>query len=778
MAKTTQGTKADNLSRLAAAGFNVPKFYVVPPTATARTAGAAFVDWSHTHGVKSVAIRSSGTIEDGKDQSFAGQFTTLLGVSGADQFTTGIDKVLSSRAHAAYSKARGSVYAIVQEYIEPDIAGVIFSVNPANGNQEFVINVAAGVGTAVVEGREAQQYFVDRLDWSDVTKVTHGERELLAQAQIKQLCQIATQAEVLFGTLQDIEWAIKDDTVYVLQSRPVTSVNHLRLWDSSNISESFPGVVLPLTFSIAKRGYQLAYKAQAYAAGLSWYELEADHRTFDGMIGIFNGRMYYNLLHWYRFIALFPGSSNNQKYLDDQIATQGEGIRQAATARSLRFRLKFYLRILYRAVFFRYELRRFYRRFQQFEDDMRALPGVGDSQVLLRRYTHIEQTIVPHFGRTVDNDFFVMIYHGWLKRLLSEVIPDNTSIIGSLNGVVSAEQATSLYDLAEQLRADQPARKLLVAGDYAALDKHLAGGPLEAAITRYIETFGHRFAGDQKIEVENPTLQEHGVYKLMRAYVQLSNSELTSRMTESRAKSSQVELKIKTRLGPLRRLMYVALLSRLKHHLRLREKNRLLRGKAYNYMRELFPKLGRALADEGVLEAGNDIFYLQIEEIYDLVQGSLITNDLAKRIKRRTEAYRGFADMDMPERFITTSLSSLEKITVTKNARPPVSGAALTGLISSPGTIEGRVVVLRDPVIPDEPYDILVAEHTDPGWTPLIALAKGVIVEHGGMLSHAAIITRELGIPSIIGVAGATRELKTGMIVRINTQKSSVEILG
>ena len=132
----------------------------------------------------------------------------------------------------------------------------------------------------------------------------------------------------------------------------------------------------------------------------------------------------------------------------------------------------------------------------------------------------------------------------------------------------------------------------------------------------------------------------------------------------------------------------------------------------------------------------------------------------------------------MPERFITTQMPSLEKVEATTSIdAPTIAKRALSGMVSSPGNVEGRVVVLSEPVIPDEPYDILVASHTDPGWTPLIALAKGVIVEHGGMLSHAAIVTRELGIPSIIGVENATNLIKTGMHVRINTQSSTVELL-
>ena len=220
---------------------------------------------------------------------------------------------------------------------------------------------------------------------------------------------------------------------------------------------------MPLTFSIAKRGYLLGYKAQAYSAGLSWYDLEAQHRTFDAMIGIFNGKMYYNLLNWYKFISLFPGSARNQKFLDDQIATQGEAVYQLPAQQSTAFKAKFISRVLYRTIFFNRELKRFYERFAKFETDMTRFPQEGDFQLMMSRYSHIEQTIIPHFGRTVDNDFFVMTYHGWLKKVLNKWLTDQpferNNMIGSVSGVLSAEQALSLYRLAEKFQADNKALK-------------------------------------------------------------------------------------------------------------------------------------------------------------------------------------------------------------------------------------------------------------------------------------------------------------------------------
>src|SRR5690606_31373593 len=136
----------------------------------------------------------------------------------------------------------------------------------------------------------------------------------------------------------------------------------------------------------------------------------------------------------------------------------------------------------------------------------------------------------------------------------------------------------------------------------------------------------------------------------------------------------------------------------------------------------LVTKVGKALTAEGLIDTEQDIFYLQIEEIYQAMQGTVIVNDLKERIKVRKDAYVRFRHIDMPERFITTSLPSLEKIEYVKEISAS-SKDSIEGLISSPGTVEGTVLVLEEPVIPDEPYDILVAKHTDPGWTPLIALA-------------------------------------------------------
>lgn len=783
------GNKADSLKILSDAGFAVPKFYVIDSSFSKKIQSSNikkaltkdFISWKSKNNVSSVAVRSSSTSEDSREHSFAGQFETVLDVSDQNEFISSLAKVFASKQKAGYVKKSGKMSIVVQEFIEPDISGVVFTINPATGASEIIINFAAGRGIKVVEGEEAQQCVYNRVTkkfyFSDNSGVSSVSEKI-----INELVSSCLKIETLFDYPQDIEWAIKGSNLYILQARPISTIKHLRLWDSSNIAESFPGIVLPLTFSIAKRGYELGYESQAYAGGKTWYEIEANQDLFNSMVGIFNGKMYYNLLSWYRYINIFPSSKNNQQFLDDQIATKGESIYQSDPEFSFFYKLKYYIRMLYRIFFFRRGMQKFYDKFEKFDSELKQYLLFEDATFLLQRYKFIEQNIIPHFGRTLDNDFLVMTYHGWLKRKLLQWLPshqfDQQNIIGSISGVLSAEQALALYDLAELFKSDEKAHTLLKQKEYSQLEKYVNGTKIEQAVTNYRETFGHRFAEDQKIESVNPTLEPYGVYKLLVPYIQMDTEQLKKRLNNASKNSLEIENNLRDFLPIRNRLLYGFLIRRLKVHLRYRERNRLLRGKVYGYMRELFPLMGKALVKEGLLKNWSDIYYLRIEELEYTMQGSLLGDNIQTISSSRKNAYKDARTIEMPTRFITTKIPSLEIIPQDSRSNTQnVAKKSMSGLISSPGTVEGRVVVLTDPKIPEEPFDILVAEHTDPGWTPLIALSRGVIVEHGGMLSHAAIVTRELGIPSIIGVEDISKILKTGMRVRINSQTSKVEIL-
>lgn len=785
------GNKAKNLQILQALGLRVPEFYEINSDTlkklhsprVAMQAVNAFNKWCKENKCDVVAVRSSAEGEDTIEQSFAGQFTSVMMVRGSEQLLEALYRVSDSKPAAGYANNKNiKVHVIVQKYIEPEVAGVLFTVNPSNGLPEMLINVARGHGSNVVEGKEVSTIHIDRLT-DDIRANKDGNKlSLLSTDQIIELKELGEIIESQMKSPQDIEWAYSNDDLYVLQTRPITRIAHLRVWDSSNIGESFPGIVMPLTFSIARRGYELVYKSQGYEAGLNWYQLEENHRIFNAMVGIFAGRMYYNLQNWYKFIGLFPNNSQNQKYLDQQIQTVGDAAYLPPSNYPLSYKIQFFLRIIRRALFFEWEKKRYWNDLESTYEKFNKLPLGDDVFILLDRYAFIEQKVIPQIGRSADNDFFVMTYHGILKSKLKRWLGDNNSqtldFLGSLHDIISARQATLLTEIANAIKEDPVALKYITTNNFEALDRHLLSTKAAALINEYRSKFLHRFAEDQKIEAKNPLLTLSGFYSLIKIYLQLDRETLVKRSKEALIADQNRNKKIIKQLGPTRKIIYRTLLWRLKHHLRIREHNRLLRGKAYAFLRENFIQLGKSLSNKGLIEQPDDIYYLDIEELFSLTNGTGYNDDVRKIITIRKNQYEQYRKMKIPARFITTGLTNiLPKDPPNTMSKDSVNTTSFKGTISSPGNIEGKVIVLDKPLIPKEPFDILVVSHTDPGWTPLIALAKGLIVEHGGILSHAAIVTRELGIPSIIGVENITQKLKNGMHVRINSAKGTVDII-
>lgn len=784
----THGGKADSLERLRDSGLLVPEFYVVDVRVLKQLGDKAadrklindFEAWSTQHAVESVAVRSSAEGEDGKEQSFAGQFVSVMDIRTGQQLLAALHEVATSKPQAGYGSAKKyKVHAIVQRYIGPDVAGVLFTVNPSNGQSEMLINAAPGHGGKVVDGQPAASFHIDRVT-RDARAENQKDGSLLSPQLLAELAIAGETIERLMQCPQDIEWAAKDDKLYLLQARPITQIANLKVWDNANIGESFPGIVMPLTFSIARRGYELVYKSQGYEGGLSWYQLEAHHRTFHDMVGLFGGRMYYNLASWYKFIGLFPSNHRNQKFLDEQLQTAGDVVYLPPSSYPLRQKLRFYSRATARTLFFEREKRRYWDSLERAFCQYDALPLGQTLPLLLERYTFMEQAIVPLMGRSADNDFFVMTYHGLLKQKLrawlGEERGQTANFLGALHDVISARQAELLFALAQHINADRTASKLLRSQKYEELDAHLQATDALHLLDEYRTKFLHRFAGDQKIEAVNPLLELSGFYELISTYCQLDETATTERRTRAVVAERRRHKQIVSELSFLQKAQYKFLLHRLKHHLRVREHNRLLRGKAYALLRDLFPQVGQALVEAGIIAHAGDVYYLDIEEIMRHVDGTGYGDDAKRIVEERKHRYKTYAGLKPRSRFITTGLTS-DMPPVDTNEEKLRPTTSLKGTLSSPGDVEGRVVVLDEPVVPKEPFDILVVSHTDPGWTPLIALAKGVIVEHGGILSHAAIVTRELGIPSMIGVENATQLLRTGMKVRINSAKSTIDIL-
>ncbi|MDB6079109.1 MAG: hypothetical protein JWO82_2856, partial [Akkermansiaceae bacterium] len=325
---TRLGGKGAALSRLGLLGFEVPAWFAIPPDAR----------WQEGELEKAItalgdgpfAVRSSATQEDGSGHSFAGQYETLLEVPAA-AVATSIDKVRASAGAESvrtYCRERNlplpeTPTVLVQRMIAPRCAGVAFSADPVSGSRATaVVSAVAGTGEKLVSGEE------DGATWRLAPGILEKpDGDLLSEADAKAVAQLARDCERASGSPQDIEWAIDQaGKLWLLQSRPITTLaqmpdpdDTLRVWDNSNIAESYGGVTTPLTFSFAKRIYESVYREFCRLLSVPADRIERAEDVFPQMLGLIQGRTYYNLASWYRVLALLPGFQLNRAFMEQMM---------------------------------------------------------------------------------------------------------------------------------------------------------------------------------------------------------------------------------------------------------------------------------------------------------------------------------------------------------------------------------------------------------------------------------------------------------------------------
>src|SRR5215467_7964261 len=310
------------------------------------------------------AVRSSAVDEDSFEHSFAGQFDTFLFVDVKDiaskiaaVWLSGFSPRVSEyrRQHRLVASERSVPAVLVQRMVNADVSGVAFSADPVSGRRSLsVVSAIPGMGTALVGGEAAADVFkVDRggtvteraIARKNIVHVfdpaaregvsaapvgdAENSRPALTDEQAIAVAKLARRAAAVFGRPQDIEWAIESNQLFLLQSRPITTLGHLadpegafNLWDNSNITESYNGVTTPLTFSFARYVYQGVYRQFCVIMSVPRSKIAANERTFARMLGLIEGRIYYNLLNWYRVLALLPGFTLNRRFMEQMMGVR------------------------------------------------------------------------------------------------------------------------------------------------------------------------------------------------------------------------------------------------------------------------------------------------------------------------------------------------------------------------------------------------------------------------------------------------------------------------
>ena len=787
------------------------------------------------------AVRSSATAEDAGAASFAGQFASVLGVPvehDLHEVWRAIRTVwLSSFSeHAlAYSSAQSAgnglrMAVIVQQLAPARAAGVAFSIDPVSGDRDVaVVSAVYGLGESLVSGDvDADTMRVTRDGRIDAVLADKDHAVLRAprgadagasgtirvevppalrrapavsDAQTREIATVARTLEEALGAPQDVEWAIgaadtdavrgptADETLYILQARPITAAGdrttgERRVWDNSNIVESYSGVTTPLTFSFARGVYEQVYRQFCELLGVRAEVIDAHRDVFANMLGLIGGRVYYNLLNWYRVLGLLPGYAWNREFMERMMGvrerlteppTPGAGERSRDAGRLLRSVGRLWRehgRLERESAEFFARVNHSLAPVEQVDLD------TWSADDLAALYRRLESDLLMHWRAPLVNDFFAMIWFGVLGRLVERWLPDaeptlvNDLLVGE-GGIVSTEPARRIMSLAAMVTGTPALHdEFRAQPDDDALLRQLRAGARHRefleAFDAYLARFGDRCIGELKLETITPSEDPGYIIRMTRAYLAQQQMDAARGTTHERTVREGAEAIVRGRLGGARRRAFFLVLRHARARIRDRENLRFERTRVFGVVRRIFRGLGHRLHDLGRLEHHRDVFHLTVEEIFAAIAGTGVTGDLRPLVAlRRAEFARWEQDPAPPDRFETRGPPAVPPPMAAGDA---TAGAGdLQGLGCCPGIVRCPVRVVRDPSrAGDLQGHILVAERTDPGWTLLFPIASGLLVQRGSLLSHSAIVAREIGLPCVVAIPGLMDALTDGELVEMN----------
>ena len=717
-----------------------------------------------------VAVRSSATAEDLDDASFAGQQETYLNVRGTEDLLQKIklcyaslwgDRAVSYRKNSGYDSVKVALAVVIQEMVESEAAGVMFTADPAGDKDNVHINAAYGLGESVVSGIVSPDEYICDRDGHVLEKIIGSKEEeiiyskedngtvkisvdedrrrkaVLSDNEISRLVEEGIRIEKHYGHPMDIEWAVRDGIIYILQARSITTLkeNGKKAFTDKDF-EGYPKI------KPAKGSMRESILFNLEKNPTPYYPLDHD---FGGFIGEQK-----NIL--FKEIGIeFKGGMNPI----DKDGVSYQGGNKARLNRNV-FSIPRYLKLIgdvdHNISCADSSLEECQRLFE--EEKEKTLCSADDYGKALKRMHDL-------IGKTAYDRFLYAllpnaIESGKATKVLKKV-DKNLNAYDILEGLsyVTADMNRAMKELCVYIGSDPDMCNAVMDKDYNTICSLYP--ELGQKLQEFIRNFGSKsdfncycFAAqtwredpDRFIKTLRPMLK--------------SDAEAVASKEESEKHFRDLMDKVEASVSPKTYAEFEKRVKGLRHYHYIREASQYLWESEFEYCRDLLRRLAEVLDS-----TYDDLLYLFAEELYDACEKGDI-----KDKEKIIEARRGKRDFAVAywDKCMKDALAG--------------SGDSIKGVGASNGQVKGKVCIVRNP---DEFHklekdDILVCKYTDPEWTPLFALAAGVVVDTGGTLSHAAIVAREYNIPAVLATGDATIKLKDGDIVLVNAAEGSVTVL-
>ncbi len=809
---------------------------------------------------KRVAVRSSGLIEDGIQASFAGQFETYLNVQGEKDLLEQIKRCWAAfwQQHVVcYRKDRlgldkydqDRIALLVQEMIPARISGVLFTRHPIEGSpNEMCIEAGWGLGEGIVSGIvQPDHYVVDptslevihceiRQKDTQVVMDTGSGRHTkhvpvprkkrtipcLSTHELRALCTTSQKIHDLWGIPQDIEWAFYRKKLFILQTRPITTLgvngagwsstsawpsctpsefdsptDPTTEWTSATITEMLPGVLSPLTLSLMP-SLEYGFQKPIRDLGMVRHPFQSDDFSF---LGFFYNRAYLNLTLIRSLIRQVPLISPETM---ERILGGDESTSQPTKIHRFIRDLPQMLRIGYHAL----------QLAQRLQPAGEALIEVGKQQYdegrgwdipamrtqeILTRLEAIQRRTGDIYALHITASEFGEVTFQLLKKLTSRWARDEYGVLASqlITAPYNPHFPRPLHDvwgLAQKVKDSQKLQRIFGLPSVDAIRKALqqesgqAGTALLADMQRFLERYGYRSRYGAELMYPRWEEETDFIISLIKIYtrtlLKVNPWEIKAEQLKRRALAGQ---RIEARLNPLQKKIIRELTQlMLNVFIPLRQNMRALSLMNAHLSRRLAQELGRRFSLQGRIVNPDDIYFLTIGEIMTLgglkaedlpteapyVPSSASGEDLRCSVERRKLEYQRNRSLTLPDHCIGRPAP----VRPEERGTSVVTEKRLKGIPASPGRCTGsaRLVTVHSRNVSVKQGDILVIPGMDAGWTPLFLSASAIVAERGGILSHGSLAAREYGLPAVSNVRMATHLIKDGQVITVDGDRGEV----
>ena len=737
-----------------------------------------------------VAVRSSATAEDLPEASFAGQQDTYLNVRGLEDLLVAVRdcwaslwtaRAMAYRARQAIDPTTVSLAVVVQQMVDANAAGVMFTANPSNGHRdETVISAAWGLGESVVSGSvNTDNIVVSEADGTVLSSETadkavmtvpteHRTQErpvpdeqrrqpVLSESDAAALAAYGTRIENHYGAPQDIEWARADGQFFIVQARPITALPEVEapmptdwtvpeptaMYVRASIVEQLPDPLSPLFADMIDGAVTRSLQSL-------FNELLSEDLIRDDEVGLptINGYAYYR----YKRSGMWRLMWKSPKAFRVLPSSQG--------------RWRSYSHPKYRRI-----VRDWTGRDLGEMSTEELLAGVEELVEAAAEYYTAVQTIIPIAA--TSEVLFTRFYDAVVRG--KDDPPAQVFVLGSDSEPIRAEK--SLYDLATWTRSHQVlAESLLGMQPQEFLERAAASDdPVwhewHTRFQHHLGAYGHTV---YNLDFMNavPADDPAPLLETLRFFVSGKGLDPYQRQRRLAVRRDEATATVLARLDPVRAKAFSRLVHWAQNVAPVREDALADVGLGWPQVRRMLAKIGRRLQEAGVINKPDDVYWLHRSEIDENLAS------LADQVVQRKALWRGQRRATPPQLLPKGGWGDMWR-----NWMPAASedqtGDVIKGIAGSAGTITAPARVLAGPQDfgQMQPGDVLVASITTPAWTSLFAMASAVVTDIGGPLSHSSIVAREYGIPAVLGTAVATRRIRSGQLIRVDGDAGTVSLL-